>query len=385
MSKILVIADDLTGAAEIGGIAFKAGFSVRIVLDNWTHKHFLEDVIIIETNTRQLTENLAYEKIISILKQIDLSAYDLIFKKVDSLLRGNITSEIQAIFTQSCMNSALLIPANPTKKRIIKNGKYYINNIPINETNFKFDPEYPRRWKTVKKLISRGNNINISESPLLEKHLGPITIPDITTLKDIEVYAQQNYVENQLVAGSADFFRTLLAIRFDRSFDSIPATIEFLGNILFLIGSNSKVSKQTQLLLSKKNYEIFNLLFPPSALKNSFSNWKYNINSEFQKGKNIVIATPVKFVKTYSRRRQITNMIVEAACHIIQNSNDIFPIMIEGGETASTFFRKMKWCDLNVCADFEDGVVMLVDNRSKRQVTMKPGSYKWPTAILNNI
>ncbi|CAN0465171.1 unnamed protein product, partial [Scytosiphon promiscuus] len=266
MSKILVIADDLTGAAEIRGIAFKAGFSVRIVLDNWTHKHFLEDVIIIETNTRQLTENLAYEKIISILKQIDLSAYDLIFKKVDSLLRGNITSEIQAIFTQSCMKSALLIPANPTKKRIIKNGKYYINNIPINETNFKFDPEYPRRWKTVKKLISRGNNINISESPLLEKHLGPITIPDITTLKDIEVYAQQNYVENQLVAGSADFFRTLLAIRFDRSFDSIPATIEFLGNILFLIGSNSKVSKQTQLLLSKKNYEIFNLLFPPSAL-----------------------------------------------------------------------------------------------------------------------
>ncbi len=385
MPKILVIADDLTGAAEIGGIAYKAGFSVRIILDCLPETHFGEDVIIIETNSRKLSADQAYLKILGVLKSINFAGYDLIFKKVDSLLRGNISSEMRAIFTGSAMKSALLIPANPTKNRIIKNGKYYIDNIPINETQFKFDPEYPRRWKTVKKLISYGSEKPINKPVLLEEHICPIAIPDIGSIIDIEVFANQKNNVNQLLAGGADFFRTLLTIRLGRTFQTIPTDVEFLGNKLIIIGSSSNVSKQTLVTLSKKKYKIFNLPSPVNSNGNSFFNWKNEVKTEFEKGENIAIAPPVKFVREHSRRLQITDMIVELACQIIKSSTSDLPILIEGGDTASAFFRAMKWCDLNVCANFNDGVVMLVDKKSNRKVTMKPGSYKWPTVITNNI
>ena len=59
MPEILVIADDFTGAAEIGGIAHLFGLSVSIMKEWSDLARHKEDVIIIDTNTTAETVTIA--------------------------------------------------------------------------------------------------------------------------------------------------------------------------------------------------------------------------------------------------------------------------------------------------------------------------------------
>ena len=52
---IVVIADDLTGAAEIAGIAWRNGLLVRMIM-RLTRTIPTCDVLVIATNTRQATK-----------------------------------------------------------------------------------------------------------------------------------------------------------------------------------------------------------------------------------------------------------------------------------------------------------------------------------------
>lgn len=106
--KIFVLADDLTGAAEIGGIAFMHGLSVRIAFELNETGLYPEDVIIIDSNSRSLAPEQAFQKVSGIVADLDFSIYHLVFKKVDSILRGPVVSEIKALLNVLKLNSDLI-------------------------------------------------------------------------------------------------------------------------------------------------------------------------------------------------------------------------------------------------------------------------------------
>ena len=120
MPRILVIADDFTGAAEIGGIAHLYGLSVRLQTSLSDAGLSEDDVVVLDTNTRSLTPHEASKAIIKILGDLDLSVFNFIYKKVDSVLRGPIIPEIKAILSKAELNHGVLVSANPSKGRIIK-------------------------------------------------------------------------------------------------------------------------------------------------------------------------------------------------------------------------------------------------------------------------
>ncbi len=68
MPKILVIADDFTGAAEIGGIAHLFGLSVKMQTGLSGPGDTTEDVVVIDTNTRSFSPEKAYLLVKSLLK-----------------------------------------------------------------------------------------------------------------------------------------------------------------------------------------------------------------------------------------------------------------------------------------------------------------------------
>ena len=122
MPNIFVIADDLTGAAEIAGIAYTAGLSVRIIFDIKELKLVTEDMVIVDSNTRSYSSIEASRKIAHIIDHIKIDDYAFFFKKIDSVLRGRILSEINVILSKTKYESAVLIPANPSKNRVIQDG-----------------------------------------------------------------------------------------------------------------------------------------------------------------------------------------------------------------------------------------------------------------------
>ena len=103
MPRILVIADDFTGAAEIGGIAHLYGLSVKLKTNLSEADSSGDDVLVLDTNTRSLSPHEASKAIKTVFKDFDLSVFNFIYKKVDSVLRGPIIPEIKAILSISIL------------------------------------------------------------------------------------------------------------------------------------------------------------------------------------------------------------------------------------------------------------------------------------------
>ena len=106
---------------------------------------------------------------------------------MDSLLRGSIASEIKALLDLMDIDQAYLVPANPSMNRIIRSGKYYIDDIPINNTDFRLDPHYPRTSNYVRELITDSCNALITADDPSHKLRIRIMIPDMTSSEELRL------------------------------------------------------------------------------------------------------------------------------------------------------------------------------------------------------
>ena len=277
---MLIIADDITGAAEIAGIAWRKGLKVRLMvyqpnmpttpLSSW--KGAGGEALILATDTRSGTEEEAVKTIEEVATclysgvlecrsvgvqtlpsstsnsstrqlvnlstdasnlstcQLVNSSTDIIFKKTDSVLRGHVAAELEALMRLTGKSNSLLIPQNPSKGRIVKDGIYYINGTPLDQTSFAYDPEFPAKTSKVAKLLGNEvaslqghkvqdcKNLKTSKPQNLIPH--PITspkgddwrglhFPDATTLEEIREHVA-NADHNSLFAGGADMFEAVV-------------------------------------------------------------------------------------------------------------------------------------------------------------------------------
>ena len=276
---MLIIADDITGAAEIAGIAWRKGLKVRLMvyqpnmpttpLSSWRGAG--GEALILATDTRSGTEEEAVKTIEELATclysgvqecrsvgvqtlpsstsnsstrqlvnlstdasnlstcQLVNSSTDIIFKKTDSVLRGHVAAELQALMRVTGKQKALLIPQNPSKGRIVKDGIYYINGTPLDQTSFAYDPEFPAKTAEAKKLLKRSAGVQefrssdnswTSKLSSPSSHLSSISspkgedgrgllLPDATTLEEIrEHVAKADH--NTLFAGGADMFEAVV-------------------------------------------------------------------------------------------------------------------------------------------------------------------------------
>src|SRR5687767_4984989 len=108
---LVVLADDFSGAAEIGGIAHRYGLRVEIQLSLDVNSS--ADVIVLDTDTRVLSESDAIRKISDIGASMKTLRGSLrLFKKVDSVMRGHLVSEVNALLNAFQFRRVLMLPAN---------------------------------------------------------------------------------------------------------------------------------------------------------------------------------------------------------------------------------------------------------------------------------
>ena len=123
-----VIADDITGAAEIAGMGHSYGLSAALFT---SLPDALPDVdlVVLATDTRSMAESDAVAEIRRIGQQLRgfLASADApvtLFKMVDSAVRGHVVAELHTLLDVMSYASALYLPANPSKGRTISGGCY---------------------------------------------------------------------------------------------------------------------------------------------------------------------------------------------------------------------------------------------------------------------
>ena len=174
MNRCFIVADDFTGSNDTGVQLTRRGFRTKVVFDAAA---VLDDGLsyVLDTESRNMPEKDAQEKMARLLKGLDLSGFDCVIKKVDSTLRGNIAEEI--LETDRVFGAELVVfmPALPALGRTTKNSIHKLNGVRISYTELARDPRKPVLQDNIAEILRSAFEEPVGTLTLEQIRAGQIT------------------------------------------------------------------------------------------------------------------------------------------------------------------------------------------------------------------
>ncbi len=384
---IIVLADDFSGAAEVAGTAWELGRSAEVHIDQLAALQ--SDVAVLDLHSRSMAEDQAAE----VHRRAALAAIeagpDWIFKKIDSVLRGSVAVEIESVCHSLGIVDAVVINANPRKGRTVDQDRIWIDGVPLHQTLFANDPEYPATTSHVFKLLKpRTSTVHLlSDAGHLQSILAGrkqssekpsslnLWVSNCRTTEEMDRYARW-LPPNVLVAGGAEFFESLLTARElgkrtreRSSLQLVPGTLLIRGTAVPSNPSNSQNGLEKMRRIGVQEEQGTEVEQAITLLSDHQS-----VLLEIEKkGKDLP--------DNGSSRSERFEKLLRSAVAILQ-SNQVRQLWIEGGRTASSLVRALGWRQLQVLKNHADGIVELSPaGASEMVVVVKPGSYPWPIDV----
>ncbi|MEK6645529.1 MAG: four-carbon acid sugar kinase family protein [Candidatus Firestonebacteria bacterium] len=405
-----VIADDLTGANDVGSMFAKNGCITRVFLfeamDKIVEYTDKTDVIIIDTNSRYDDKNLAYEKVKKAANKLLSLGCKFIYKKIDSTLRGNIGSEIEAVMNECNCKFIILVPAFPKNNRTTKNGYHYINEILLENTERNKDIIHPMKDSYLPKIISSQTQLKVGlitldivrdgvaklkEAIETAKNKFQIVIIDTVLQDDLKIIAQV-VSDMPVFAGSSALAEELPCHSelVSESICKIPKQVsnDTLGTLI-VVGSATEVSRKQTLFAKKNDIEVFqintNLLWSDPDKFNIEINTIIDATIDLIKsGKNVLITSALDKgiiektkeldadIKTICEK--VSEVLAETVFKVSKKIN-ITKLIIAGGDTAVTVCRKLGIICSLILKEIQPGVPVSLAMEKEMLLVLKSGGF----------
>lgn len=380
-----VVADDLTGAAELGGVGWRCGLRAEVVVASAVGTE--TDLVCVDTDSRSLTPSEAASRVATAVRTLIAAGATTIYKKVDSVLRGNVRAEIESLLRELRLPRALLLPANPGLGRVIREGNYFVGGKPLHETDFRFDPEHPRQSSDVRALLGAAGLLPVQVCRVAEPlPAAGIAVGECSSADDLRQWAEAGQA-NTLAVGGAEFFAAWLAARgatagAGRGLDSIFAE----GRPgLFVCGSASNSTSTFLAEARRDGVPVFGL--PPELSGGAeFTTAARDrlveaVRQALASHPRAVLAVGLPQVSDPQVARRLGPHLTDVA-RMVLSASRVGQVFVEGGATAASLVRRMGWRRLEIVREISPGVVTLrvVDDGNK-WLTLKPGSYAWPAGV----
>lgn len=244
-TKLLIVADDLTGTLDTGVQFVKQGVTVSVIMDPQSAEGAMMtdcEVLAVNSNSRHLSPEQAYDAVYRIVSEGKQAGIVHIYKKTDSVLRGNIGAELSAALQASKAQVLSFAPSYPAMNRITKNGVHYIDGVPVSASVLAKDPFNPVIESDVAKLIRLQTDIPVhGMNEMSEKG---ILIVDAETDEDLSSAGKQLKSAGLLAvcAGCAGFAKFLPEL-LDMKTEEKPAIPDPKDSLLVISGSLNPVTK----------------------------------------------------------------------------------------------------------------------------------------------
>jgi uncharacterized protein YgbK (DUF1537 family) len=250
MKPVLVIADDLTGAADTGVCFTRAGLSAAVAFS--AEDSPAADVLVFTTESRSAGECAARQRTRDLIRSVPDSA--ILYKKIDSTLRGFPGPELAEILIGLGVEKVLIAPAFPAQGRTTVAGRQLINGLPIEHTSFQREvalSDLVQLFGVCARPIRSVSLAVLRSSPaeLQQVFAGPgplAIIADAETDLDLQILAQAAFQNGiRLFCGSAGL-AAALADRFPHRPPSpgVPPFPRRNGPVLVVAGSRNPVTIQ---------------------------------------------------------------------------------------------------------------------------------------------
>jgi uncharacterized protein YgbK (DUF1537 family) len=146
-----VVADDVTGANDIGIMFARSGLLVHVyaydgpgVLARARASTPGPEVAILDTNSRLDAPEVAYRKVFEGTRELQAAGCRQFFNKTCSVFRGNIGAEFDAMLDALGEEFGVVVLGFPKNGRTTIDGIHYVHGRRLEESEFRNDPIHPR-------------------------------------------------------------------------------------------------------------------------------------------------------------------------------------------------------------------------------------------------
>jgi uncharacterized protein YgbK (DUF1537 family) len=156
---LVVVADDLTGAADTG-VQFLEIFGHMTLIhhervDTLAEERSRHTPVAVYTNSRHLPPHDASMITGRVAGALERTPPGRVYKKVDSCLRGNIGAEVEALMEGLGYEVSFIAPAFPDMGRTTVDGIHRVHGIEVSETELARDPVTPVTDSHIGRLLSK--------------------------------------------------------------------------------------------------------------------------------------------------------------------------------------------------------------------------------------
>ena len=400
MIKLLVIADDFTGALDTGVQFAGKGMTTKVLNhfpeDEETLKRLQAEVLVIDAQTRHLEGEEAYRKVFDRVKSAGKAGVPYIYKKTDSGLRGNIGKELEAALLASGEQYLTFIPALPAMDRITVGGVHYVEGVPIHESVFGRDPFEPVVSPSVEALFSGSSvkTVLYQESGHYErggdKEIG---IFDASSELQIKKITEDLMRQKRLgvMAGCAGFASVLGDfLKLETRKVEIPVITD---RMIIVCGSMNEITKR-QIEYAEMHGMKRITMTPLQQFTQGYlsseegKTWLCGLKRDCENGITCVIETGISDMKKMTEYRLENHIpLEEARVTISKTLGEILKQLLEmgleatfmiiGGDTLAGFITEMDCGEITIYRELEQGTVLSsIQTEGKEQwIISKSGGF----------
>jgi len=130
--SVAIVADDLTGALDTAAPFASHGLDTWLTLPPDLVSRGIDagaEVVALTTESRHLAADQAANRVEATLHGLAVLQPAIVFKKIDSILRGNVGAEVAAALRTTGRRHAIIAPAVPSQNRTMRGGTVYVNGV----------------------------------------------------------------------------------------------------------------------------------------------------------------------------------------------------------------------------------------------------------------
>jgi len=407
MRRMLIIADDLSGAADCAIASIGSGLSAAVAFGDFD-RDLDAEVLSIDCDTRHLHSAAAAERVARVLRRYTPDPNLLVFKKLDSTLRGNVGAELFAILEERRSSAsggrrivAVMAPAFPAGGRTTIDGRQFVHGAPLHESETwrhhrSFAPTHIPSVLAIAGMRSillglelvRSGAAALRQTMLTLADTADVLVCDVETDDDLRAIADASLVlgRETVWAGSAGLaYHLPFAAGLSGTIFPVETPTLATGPTLMVIGSMSSVSRD-QVDLLEKAAHINTIRLSPRMLRAGIQSpqWTGHVRAvaaALEAGRDtLVVLQPGELLDKSESR-----VLSRAIGTILRPFHGVAGALVaSGGETARAILDGWGIHSLRMIGEVEPGLPFALTERWSRSlpVLTKAGAFGSPHTLL---
>lgn len=359
-ARIVMIADDLSGAADCAVTCAVQGLRTVVQLSEEQHSDNDTQVLAMDTATRSMPVERAAATVGRIAASMESAPGRVLFKKLDSLLRGHVGIELAAMLRHLDQAVAVMAPALPSQGRVTIDGRQWMNGQCVADAPAILEGA-GLTWVGIDlPTVRRGSaQLAAKMTDLARGH--DVLVCDAETDEDLRAVAGAVTKLTQAIwAGSSGLARYIPeAMGISGISGPVEQPIRFRGPILIAVGSRSPLAhEQAREAINLGGVRLVTLR--PGCAEEAL-----------ESGNDVIVA-----IDPNGDSEEDPSLCAALASWIQPHIKNFGALILTGGETARAVLVASGISSLRVLQEVEPGVPLMVSLGARTMpVITKSGSF----------